>query len=137
MLLGCGMEFLLPMPLSGLVTLPGRLIIGWVAIVAGLAFLWWGLFTFKRHRTAVYPNQPARLVVCSGPYRFSRNPMYVGLTVITLGVSLLADNVWMLVLLPVVLILLTVFVIKREEVYLSEAFGGEYKSYTDRVRRWL
>lgn len=136
-LLGCGIEAVWPVPLRTLVALPGRVPLGWAAAAIGSAILIWALSTFKRNRTAVYPNQPARLVVCNGPYRFSRNPMYVALTAITLGVALLADNLWMLLLLPVVLFALTVFVIRREEAYLEQSFGVEYTDYVNRVRRWL
>lgn len=99
--------------------------------------LLWGLVTFLRARTAIYPNQPARQLVDHGPYRFSRNPMYVALTVVLIGVALLADNLWMLLLTPVVLCVLTVFVIRREEAYLTSTFGEHYTSYVNRVRRWL
>lgn len=63
--------------------------------------------------------------------------MYVALTAITLGIALLADNLWMLLLLPVVLFVLTVFVIRREEAYLEKTFGEEYRAYQKRVRRWI
>lgn len=97
----------------------------------------WGLITFRSARTAIYPNQPARELVAKGPYRFSRNPMYVGLTIMTVGIGLLADNVWMLTMLPVTLIVLSKFVIQREEVYLRSEFGASYEEYQQRVRRWI
>jgi protein-S-isoprenylcysteine O-methyltransferase Ste14 len=105
--------------------------------VFGLAFSGWGLLTFFRARTAIIPDRPASCVVVTGPYRFSRNPMYVGLTVLYLGLSGLTDSWWPLVFLPVVLTALWFFVIRREEKYLSAAFREEYANYCRRVRRWL
>lgn len=131
------MEGILPFPLSTLVSLPAQSLFAWTAIAVGTVILLWALLTFARNRTAVYPNRPARLVVCNGPYRFSRNPMYVALTAIAVGIALLADNFWMLLFLPGVLVALTVFVIRREETYLRNAFGSEYSGYVARVRRWL
>jgi protein-S-isoprenylcysteine O-methyltransferase Ste14 len=109
-----------------------------LAIVAlGLGLMAWALLTFRRARTAVYPNRPAARLVAAGPYRWSRNPMYVGLTAAYLGLALLADTAWPVLLLPVVLVALTLGVIRREERYLAAAFGPAYADYRRRVRRWL
>lgn len=135
--IGCGIEMVFPLPLTSLIPIPGRPLIGWIAIAVGAPMLLWALTTFRRSRTAVYPNQPASQIVCTGPYCFSRNPMYVALTCINFGVAMLADNLWMLLMLPIVLWFLTVFVIRREEAYLTEAFGEEYTTYLQRVRRWI
>ena len=113
------------------------LILGWLGIVSGVAFAAWGIRTFRRARTAIVPNKPARAVVASGPYRWSRNPMYVGLTAVYSGVALLRNAAWPLILLPVVLIALWFLVIRREERYLTHAFGDQYTRYRQRVRRWL
>jgi protein-S-isoprenylcysteine O-methyltransferase Ste14 len=112
-------------------------ILGWLGIVSGLAFAAWGIATFRRARTAIVPIKPARTVVASGPYRWSRNPMYVGLTAVYGGVAILRNAAWPLVLLPVVLTALWFLVIRREERYLTHAFGEEYIRYQQRVRRWL
>ncbi len=125
------------LPLSTVVDIPAQMIIGWSILAIGVAFLFWAMLTFAIRKTAIYPNQPASELVAHGPYRISRNPMYVALTGIALGTSLLADNLWMLMLLPIVLAVLTKFVIHREEHYLSEEFGESYEVYRARVRRWL
>jgi protein-S-isoprenylcysteine O-methyltransferase Ste14 len=104
---------------------------------AGLAVAGWGMLTFLRARTAIIPDRPASRLVVSGPYRFSRNPMYVGLTSLYVGLSVLSDSWWPLVFLPVVLAALWFLVIRREERYLAAAFGEEYAAYRQRVRRWL
>ena len=110
---------------------------GWLLISAGLALLAAGLLTFLRHRTGIYPNQPATTMVMNGPYRFTRNPMYVALTTLYLGIALLLNMLWALLLLPVVIVVLQLAVIRREERYLKEKFGEAYMDYCRRVRRWL
>jgi protein-S-isoprenylcysteine O-methyltransferase Ste14 len=111
--------------------------IGWALGAAAIALMLWGVFTFRRARTAIIPHLPASRLVRHGPYRFTRNPMYVGLTAIYIGLSLLFNVAWPLVLLPAVLALMWVFVIRREEGYLRRAFGEEYDLFTREVRRWL
>ena len=110
---------------------------GWGSIAAGLLLMLWALATFVRLRTAVMPHLPARRLVTTGPYRFTRNPMYVGLTLAYIGLALLIDTAWPLFLLPVVLALLVILVVRREERYLDRAFGEAYRSYRQRVRRWV
>lgn len=134
---GSAIESIIPMPLSDLLRVPAQMPLGWLAIVLGTGLLGWAMATFVIRKTAIYPNRPAREMVAKGPYRISRNPMYVALTAITCGVGLLADNFWMLLLLPLVLCVLTRFVIRREEHYLADAFGESYANYKARVRRWL
>lgn len=136
-LCGSAIESTMPVPLSTVLRIPGQMILGFVAVISGAALLLWALFTFARFKTAIYPNRAAQMLVTGGPFRFSRNPMYVALTAMTLGIALLADNLWMLLLLPLVLIVLTTLVIRREEKYLADAFQQSYREYQTRVRRWL
>ena len=112
-------------------------IAGAVVAALGLALGAWGLLTFARARTAIYPNRPASRIVTHGPYRFTRNPMYVGLAFAYLGIALGLNMGWPPLLLPLVLLALGRFVIRREERYLAGAFGEEYDRYRARVRRWL
>jgi len=112
-------------------------IIGRLCTLIGLAFMIWGLLTFLRFRTAVSPYRPASQVVTTGPYRFSRNPMYVGFTIAYMGGILAKNTLWALLLLPLVLWFLTVLVIRPEERYLARTFGSVYTDYANRVRRWL
>lgn len=115
----------------------------WIAPVAlvlcvlgvGLAVI--GVLTFRRADTAVYPNQPARTLVTHGVYAYTRNPMYVGMTVAYLGLALATGSVWPLLLLPAVLALLVRFVIQREERHLMAKFPAEYGAYCADVGRWL
>lgn len=103
----------------------------------GLFLMAWGLVTFHRAGTAIIPHHSASRLVVSGPYRFTRNPMYTGLTFAYIGVSALLGTAWPLLLLPLVLFIVLRFVIQREERYLQDAFGSEYAEWCGRVRRWL
>ena len=73
------------------------------------------------------PEQPTIAIVAAGPFRFSRNPLYLSLTVLGAGVALLVNSGWGLLLL----------VIAREERYLEGKFDDEYSAYRERVRRWI
>lgn len=110
--------------------------IGLTLLVAGLVGLA-GLLAFLRVHTSPNPYRPAAHLVMSGPYRFTRNPMYLGFTLWYLGASAWMNSLWPLLLLPVVLIVMQRGVIAREEAYLERRFGGEYAAYRARVRRWL
>ncbi len=116
---------------------PVQLGLGFVLVAGGFLLMLWGITTFVRARTAVMPIRPARTIVTNGPYRFTRNPMYVGLTTAYVGIALLVNMVWPLVTLPAALVALRYLVIAREERHLRQAFPGEYAAYCGRVRRWL
>ena len=111
--------------------------LGIVVLVGGMLFAGWGILTFRRQATAIIPHRPASTIVTSGPYRFTRNPMYIGMSVQYSGVALLLDTWWAFALLPVVVAIIDRQVIAREERYLASAFGAEYDSYRSRVRRWI
>ena len=125
-----------PLPFTRL-SGPGYTTIGIALVVVGVALIAWGMLTFRSARTAIVPSHSASRIVTSGPYRFTRNPMYVGMTLAYVGVALLIDSLWPVVLLPIVLALLVRLVIRREEAYLGQAFGAEYETYRSRVGRWL
>ncbi len=111
--------------------------LGIASVVGGLALMSAGILTFRRFRTAVYPNRPAKLVVDAGIYAYTRNPMYLGLAILYAGVSLLMTSWWAVVLLPIVLLLVRTQVIRREERHLRERFPDAYADYCRRVRRWI
>jgi protein-S-isoprenylcysteine O-methyltransferase Ste14 len=116
---------------------PTTLLTGWLLLAVGASLVLWAVRTFTRARTTLMPFKPASSLVTGGPFRFSRNPMYVGSTLIYIGLSLLLRMVWPLVLLPLVLTMLFALVVRREERYLAAAFEAEYAEYRRRVRRWL
>lgn len=113
------------------------LILAYLLLGVGLVWMQWGLITFRRARTAIFPHYPASRLVMTGPYRFGRNPMYLGMTAVYWGVGLWINTFWALVLFPVVIFLLLRHVIHREERYLASAFGQEYAEYCRVVPRWL
>ena len=124
-----------PLPLDRLggAVLP----IGVVLVALGVLLVVWGMLTFRGANTAIVPHRPASRVVTSGPYRFTRNPMYTGLAFAYCGAAAAMNTAWPLVLLPLVIALLVRLVIDREEAYLASAFGPDYDAYRARVRRWL
>ena len=111
--------------------------IGALLVLGGFGLMAWGMVTFLAARTAIIPMRGASRLVEHGPYRFTRNPMYVGMTLAYVGLGLTMYSGWPLFVLPIVLALLVRLVIRREEAYLADAFGEEYSAYRDRVRRWL
>jgi len=112
-------------------------LVGWAEILIALSLMFWGIGTFKRKQTAVIPVHPARVLVEEGPYRFTRNPMYLGFTVLYLGICFVANAFWPLIFLPEVIALLYLIAIRREEAYLEREFGDAYRDYRSRVRRWV
>lgn len=102
---------------------------------AGLAL--WAAWLFQRAGTNIPTFRPALRPVFEGPYRFTRNPMYLGVTAFYAGLALAVASAWMLLLLPPVLLVMDRFVIAREEPYLDARFGQPYRDYKTRVRRWL
>ncbi len=111
---------------------------GIVLVIAGVAFSAWAWFTFRRHRAEIHPWSEAHSsLVTTGPFRFTRNPMYLGGIIAGIGAALIAGT-WAMWLVPVVVFLLDNFVIiPFEERSMERAFGEAYRAYRARVRRWL
>ncbi len=97
----------------------------------------WSIGLFRGARTSMIPIKPTTALVVSGPYEFTRNPMYFGLVCLYLGLALWFGIFWALILLPVVIAAMQYYVISREEQYLERKFGEEYLRYKARVRRWV
>jgi protein-S-isoprenylcysteine O-methyltransferase Ste14 len=100
-----------------------------------LAF--WAAFYMWRARTPINPLRPTRALVVSGPYHFSRNPLSHSLVILYVGMALRLNTLWPLLLMPPLLALFHYGVIQREERYLEEKFGNEYRDYCSAVRRWF
>jgi protein-S-isoprenylcysteine O-methyltransferase Ste14 len=127
------LRWLWPLPIfSGAAFWPGLAL---VALAVGL--LIWGRQTLVTGGTNVDPSLPSTAVVTSGPYRFSRNPLYMRLAVVYLGLTLALDTWWGIILLALVLIVMHRGVIQREERYLERKFGDGYRQYRAAVRRYL
>lgn len=105
--------------------------------VAILGFGAWAIVVFRRAGESELPWRSTVRVVQHGPYRFTRNPMYVQLVLFCVGVAILLTNVWILLLTPICAWLLERLAIVPEERYLERKFGEEYLAYKRRVRRWL
>jgi len=137
MLLAClGLGFLLRwlVPLS--VPTVSRMI-GPVVVAMALAIFIWAVSTMLRGRASIPTNTPTDAIVSSGPFRFSRNPIYLSMILLQIGVGVWTKSVWFFALAALSSALLTVGVIVREERYLERKFGDEYLSYKSRVRRWI
>mgnify|MGYP001047295515 FL=1 len=111
--------------------------LGWLWVAAGLGLFVWTLWTFRCHRTTVNPYAGASQLCTEGPFRFSRNPIYLGDWLLLAGVALLLNSLWPLIFAPLVWLALRYGVIRHEEAHLEAKFGDAYPTYRARVRRWL
>jgi protein-S-isoprenylcysteine O-methyltransferase Ste14 len=115
----------------------GRITLGWV-FVAGWALLAAAAIgLFRRKQTSMITFRPAGTLVTSGPYAFTRNPMYVSLVILTIAFALFLNSWWIVILLIPALLTVQQIVIVPEEQYLRRRFGAEYEAYMRRVRRWV
>lgn len=137
LLVGYGMYWLLPVRLSK----PGyRLIVytlgaSWV-LLAVLLF-GWSLHTLHKAGTSPNPMRATSALALDEPYTLSRNPIYLSMAMLCIGISLLSNMLWPLLSVPVVLVIIDRIVIRKEESYLEAKFGDEYRYYKKRVRRWI
>jgi len=135
-LIGVGVEILVPSHTRssqvGLIK-----VLGGVLFLIGAGVAAWGLLVFRKARTTTVPGKSSTAVVMSGPYRFSRNPMYCGLIIAYVGEAGLLVQVWPLIILTLVVAYLNWIVIPVEESRLQADFGAEYEQYRARVHRWI
>lgn len=104
---------------------------------AGLALILWAGMTLWRHRTTVLPNRGVSELVTDGPFRFRRNPIYIGDVMVLLGLAEMTKNIWLVLLVPVFVALVTWLAILPEERHLEERFGDAWRAYRDSTRRWI
>lgn len=135
LLIGLGLHFwawtLEPLPVA-----PAR-VVGLAVFVAGGVLAHLAHRAFQRAGTNVMPTRPTLALATDGPYRYTRNPLYIAALGVYLGVSLWVDSAVMMLLLPVVAAGLHWGAVLPEERYLERKFGDEYAKYRGRVRRWL
>ena len=112
-------------------------IVGATLALAGVAVVLAAKKSLRRAGTNVRPDRPTTAVVSDGPYRFTRNPIYLGASIAYLGVTLLLNVFWPIPALLPFFALLHWGVVQREELYLERKFGDAYLAYKNRVRRWL
>ena len=110
---------------------------GLALFVLGAGIAAWGRRTMQAAGTNVNPALPTTAIVASGPFRFSRNPLYLALTLLYLGLTLAFNTWWGIVVLVPVLIIMHRGVVLREERYLEQKFGETYWQYRSKVRRYL
>ena len=111
--------------------------VGWVLVGAFVLWNGWTLWVMAHHGTGILPGGTTVLVLRSGPFALSRNPLYVGLVALDVAIALLAPSFWALAFVPLGVLALSWGAIRPEERYLSDKFGPEYDAYRSRVRRWL
>jgi protein-S-isoprenylcysteine O-methyltransferase Ste14 len=111
--------------------------LGWPLVGGGMALAAWFARTMRRADTTMHINKPVSSLVQDGPFRYSRNPGYLSLTMLYSGIAVLRNALWAILLLPLVLYVIQREVIEREERYLERSFGEQYLDYKRRVRRWV
>jgi protein-S-isoprenylcysteine O-methyltransferase Ste14 len=137
--------FIFSMILQGYLTIKGMyffhkqpaIFIGTLLNFAGIFFIFPAMFEFIKTKNTIITLKPATSLQTTGIYSYSRNPMYMGLILIYLGLTLQFGNWWTIFLLPILIIVITYRVILPEERYLARAFGDEYAAYKKKVRRWI
>jgi protein-S-isoprenylcysteine O-methyltransferase Ste14 len=132
---GLGIDWLYPLRF-----VPADISGGWVGatvFAAGFALALWAIATFRDAGTRVETYKATFTIVESGPYRFTRNPIYVGMFVGLIGLAIGFNSLWILAALVPFFLIIRFGVVAREEDYLERKFGGPYLAYKTRVRRWL
>jgi protein-S-isoprenylcysteine O-methyltransferase Ste14 len=132
---GLGLDQLYPLPFVPS-SIPGRWV-GGIVFAAAFALAVWAIVTIRRAGTAVETVKPTTAIVANGPYRFTRNPIYLGMVLGQIGLAIGFDSLWILATLVAFYFVLRHGVIAREEAYLERKFGRGYLDYKSRVRRWL
>lgn len=112
-------------------------LLGGLPVLASGGLALWALRTFHRAGTTLRPDRPALSLVIQGPFQFTRNPMYLSLSLLHAGLALLANALWPALMLLPVLLIIQFHVIAREERHLSARFGADYQAYCRAVRRWF
>jgi protein-S-isoprenylcysteine O-methyltransferase Ste14 len=103
----------------------------------GVLLMNWFFWTLRSAGTPVNPEKPVSRLVTGGPFRYTRNPGYLSMAMIYTGIASLANALWAILFLPVVLVMIRHGVIEREERYLERRFGEEFIRYKEQVRRWI
>jgi protein-S-isoprenylcysteine O-methyltransferase Ste14 len=132
---GLALNWLAPLPF-----LPANLpagSLGAMVFVLALALFAWAIVTMSRAGSNVPTNRPTTTIVESGPYRFTRNPIYVAMFVALIGLAVAFDSLWLFITLVPFALVIRYGVVAREEAYLERKFGDVYRAYQSRVRRWV
>ncbi len=115
--------------------------VAWIAVPMfmglGFAIIALSYREFARARTSLRPDRGAHALIRTGPFRYSRNPLYVAVSLLIAGIAVWMNNLWVLVMLIPLFLVMSRAVIAREERYLEHKFGREYLDYKESVRRWI
>ena len=130
---GALLTWLWPLPFA----LPAAVPIGATMVLASIVLFWLSVRALRAAGTPVPGNQPTTNIVRAGPFRFSRNPIYLAFFGLQLGTALWIGSIWMVATLIPAAAVVSRVVVAREERYLESRFGAQYASYRDSVRRWL
>ncbi len=125
-----------PLPWPGLDDGPAKLV-GIAIGIAGLALVIWAIVTLHQHKTTVMPNKGSSELVTSGPFRWVRNPIYLGDVFIFMGLAEVTKNIWFVILGLVFAVLVTWLSVLPEERHLEARFGDDYRAYKAKTRRWI
>ncbi|MGH2373918.1 MAG: methyltransferase family protein [bacterium] len=110
---------------------------GLVFVLGGILLVLWAARLFGQTGTPIKPFQEASALVVRGPYRLTRNPMYVGMVTVLIGIAVLLGSLSPVIIIPLFMALIDVRFIRLEEAALERTFGARYGDYKGRVRRWL
>ena len=134
-LVGLGLNWLMPLPFIPAAVPAGGL--GAMVFALALALVAWAIVTMTRAGSNVPTSLPTTTIVNTGPYRFTRNPIYLGMVLGLIGLAIALNSLWLLLMLVPFALVIRYGVVTREEVYLERKFGDVYRGYRSRVRRWL
>ena len=135
--LGILLSFIVPIgPTPGSAN-PLALTVGITFVLIGFALVALSVRNFRLAGTSVVPSEPATALVATGPYRITRNPIYIGFVLAYFGFAVMLTSMWVLLLLIPVMLVLQRGVVLHEEAYLERQFGEAYRKYKARVPRWL
>ena len=134
-LAGLALNWLMPLPFIPAAVPAGGL--GAMVFALALALVAWAIVTMTRAGSNVPTSRPTTTIVNTGPYRFTRNPIYLGMVLGLLGLTIALNSLWLLLTLVPFALVIRYGVVAREEAYLERKFGDDYRRYRARVRRWL
>ena len=132
---GLALNWLVPLPFLPANVPAGS--VGAMVFVLALALFAWAIVTISRAGSNVPTNRPTTTIVESGPYRFTRNPIYMGMFLGLIGLAIAFDTLWLFMTLVLFALVIRYGVVAREEAYLERRFGDVYRDYCSRVRRWV
>jgi protein-S-isoprenylcysteine O-methyltransferase Ste14 len=111
--------------------------VGPIFVAASFGLFFWAAYAMRHGGASIPTNEPTNSLVVSGPFRFSRNPIYLSMVSLLLGLGIWINSLWFIVLAIFAVVLLNWGVILREEGYMKRKFGEDYLVYKGRVRRWF